>query len=78
MNLMEAITDKDLLDFSQSFSVARSYTGDTLFPDVKTEHLQAEYFRLADEPNLPTLAMVHGFDTEAANVPASVSLRKMR
>ena len=66
MNLMEAITDKDLLELSQNFPIHRNYTGDTLFPDVKTEHLVAEYYRLADEPNLPSIAMVHGFDTEAA------------
>lgn len=65
MNVMELITDKDLLDFSQAYPVKRAYLGDTLFPDQKTEHLEAEYMRLADAPNLPYAASVHGFDTEA-------------
>ena len=65
MNLLELISDKDLLEFSQNYPIQRSFMGDALFPDRKTEHLEAEYMRLADEPNLPYAAEVHGFDTEA-------------
>ena len=66
MNILQLISDKDRLSFSQNLSIQRNYLGDTLFPDLKTQHLEAEYFRLTDGLNLPTMAQVHGFDTEAA------------
>lgn len=65
MDIEKMIDDKDLLAFSQNFSVQRSYLGDTLFPDVKTQHLKAEFYRLSDQRMLPTMAQVHGFNTEA-------------
>lgn len=54
------------MDFSQNYSIARNYVGDRLFPDIKTENLEAEYERLSEGMDLPTAAMVHAFDTEAA------------
>lgn len=66
MNILELIKDKDRLDFSQNLSIARNYMGDRLFPDVKTQHLEAEFYRLADDVQIPTMAKVHAFDTEAA------------
>ena len=66
MNILELIKDKDRLDFSQNLSIARNYMGDRLFPDVKTRHLEAEFYRLADDLQIPTMAKVHAFDTEAA------------
>ena len=65
-NVLTMISDKDRLDFSQNYSIQRNYVGDVLFPDVKTDNLEAEYERLAEGMELPTAAMVHAFDTEAA------------
>lgn len=65
-SVLTMISDKDRLDFSQNYSIQRSYIGDTLFPDIKTENLEAEYERLSEGMELPTAAMVHAFDTEAA------------
>lgn len=65
MDILKLIDNKDRLDFSQNLSIARNYMGDTLFPDIKTENLEAEYFRLSDGLKLPSMALVHGFDTEA-------------
>lgn len=65
MDIMKMIGAKDLLDFSQNLSVARNYMGDRLFPDIKTENLQAEFYRLSDPLQIPTMALVHAFDTEA-------------
>lgn len=65
-SVLTMISDKDRLDFSQNYSIARNYLGDTLFPDIKTENLEAEYERLSEGMELPTAAMVHAFDTEAA------------
>jgi len=57
---------KELLDFSQNFAVARNYAGSRLFPDAKTQYFEAEYYRLVKNGNLPQVAKVHAFDTEAA------------
>lgn len=65
MDIMKLIKSKDLLDFSQNFSVSRNYLGDRLFPDIKTQNMQAEFYRLSDQRMLPTMAMVHALDTEA-------------
>ena len=65
-DILELISDADRLDFSQNISVARpAYLGDRLFPDQKTESLKAEYLRLANGAQIPTMATVHAFDTEA-------------
>ncbi len=64
--ILELIKNKDRLAYSQNYSVKRLYKGNTTFPDVKTQHLEAEYFRLSQGSNLPTAAMVHALDTEAA------------
>lgn len=65
-DILKLITQADRLDFSQNYSISRpAYLGDTLFPDVKTQALQAEYLRLATGANLPVIASVHAFDTEA-------------
>lgn len=65
-DILKLISQADRLDFSQNFSIARpNYLGDTLFPDVKTQSLQAEYLRLASGASLPVIASVHAFDTEA-------------
>lgn len=64
--ILELIKNKDRLVYSQNYSVKRPYKGNVTFPDVKTQHLEAEYFRLSQGSNLPTAAMVHALDTEAA------------
>lgn len=65
-DILTLISDADRLSFSQNLSIARpAYLGDRLFPDTKTENLMAEYFRLAKGANIPVMATVHAFDTEA-------------
>lgn len=56
---------KDLLDFSRNFSIKRNYLGDRLFDDVKTENLEAEFYRLSEGASIPKMAQVHALDTEA-------------
>lgn len=63
--ISDLITEREMLDFSQGFDVQRNYTGSRLLPDRKTQYIEAEYTRLAENGNLPTVAMIHGFDTEA-------------
>ena len=64
-DILEMIKSKDRLSFSQNYSVKRPYRGATLFPDIKTPNLEAEYCRLSNGSALPTVAQVHAFDTEA-------------
>lgn len=76
MDILKMITKKDLLDFSQNLSIKRNYLGDRLFPDIKTENLQAEFYRLSDPVQIPTMALVHAFDTEA-NIGTRPAMEKM-
>lgn len=69
------IEKADLLDFSQNFSVARNYMGSSLFPDRKTQYIEAEYTRLCKNGNLPQIAMVHSYDTEA-HIGSRIPLEK--
>lgn len=65
-DILKMLEAKDQLDFSQNFLIARpQYLGDTIFPDQKTQHFKAEYLRLAAGDQLPTMALIHGLDTEA-------------
>lgn len=67
MNILDKITNKDLLELAANINIQDIGSfGDRLFPNRKTEYLEAEYIRLANSPTLPRAAMVHGFDTEAA------------
>lgn len=64
-NVLDAISVDERLNFAQNFSVARPTVLDTIFPDIKTQHFKAEYYRLMQGQNLPTPAFVHALDTEA-------------
>lgn len=64
-NVLDTISVTERVNFSQNFAVARPTVLDTIFPDVKTQHFKAEYYRLMQGQNLPTPAYVHALDTEA-------------
>lgn len=65
-DILNLISDAERLEFSQNLSVARpAYIGDRIFPDQKTENIKAEYLRLTEGANIPVMATVHAFDTEA-------------
>ena len=50
--ISELITERDMLDFSQGFNVQRNYLGSRLFPDQKTQYIEAEYSRIVENGNL--------------------------
>lgn len=64
-NVLDTISVEERLNFSQNFAVARPTVLDAIFPDVKSQHFKAEYYRLMQGQNLPTPAYVHALDTEA-------------
>lgn len=76
MDILKLISKKDLLDFSQNLSIRRNYLGDTIFPDQKTENMSAEFYRLSDPVQLPTMALVHALDTEA-NIGTRPTMEKV-
>lgn len=63
--LSNLIDNRELLDFSQHFSVARNYAVAALFADRKTQYIEQEYTRLCENGNLPMSAQVHALDSEA-------------
>ena len=63
-DVLGLIESKDLLAFSQNYSIERNYVGNRLFPNIKTENLEAEYYSMSALNQLPTLAKVHAFDSE--------------
>lgn len=75
-NVLDAINPRERLNFSQNFEVARPTVLDRVFPDVKTEYIEAEYLRLTQGQNLPTAAFVHALDTEA-NIGQRPSFEKV-
>ena len=65
-DILRMLSQAEQLDFSQNFLIPRpNYIGDAIFPDRKTQNFKAEYLRLAAGSQLPTMALVHGLDTEA-------------
>lgn len=64
-NVLDTINVTERLNFSQNFAVARPTVLDTIFPDVKSQHFKAEYYRLMQGQNLPTPAFVHALNSEA-------------
>ena len=65
MNIYEKLDKRELLDFSQNYVVDRNYLGNALFPNRKTDNLEVEWMRLEENGNLPTLAPISAWDTEA-------------
>ena len=66
MSILDQITSNNLIEFGSNLNIMNIGTdGDRLFPNMKTQYLEAEYMRLAKSPSLPHAAMVHGYDTEA-------------
>lgn len=64
-DILEMLSQSEQLDFSQNFLISRpNYLGDVIFPDRKTQNFKAEYLRLAAGSQLPTMALIHGLDTE--------------
>lgn len=64
-DILTTITEEERINFSQEYSVKRPTILDAIFPDVKTQYLKAEYYRLMSGQNIPVVALVHALDTEA-------------
>lgn len=68
LQILDLVSDVERLDFSQNFDinlVGGNGLGNVLFPNVKTQEAEAEYYRLANGSNIPVAGNVHALDTEA-------------
>lgn len=63
----EAMIDQvELLDFSRNYVIQRpANVLDSFFTDEKTESIMAKWFFLTGNDQIPAVASVHAFDTEA-------------
>lgn len=64
-NAIGLVDRQELLDFAQNLDTTRTWMGSSLFPDRKVQYINAEYSRMIKNGNLPQMAKVHAFDTEA-------------
>lgn len=64
-NVLTTISEEERINFSQEYSVKRPTILDIIFPDVKSQYMKAEYYRLMSGQSLPKVAFVHALDTEA-------------
>ncbi|WNY26196.1 major capsid protein [Methanolapillus millepedarum] len=64
MDITELISDAELLAFNQTLQIKQQPLSGRLFPGRKTKTLEAEFYRMSEGYNVPTMALVHAFDTE--------------
>lgn len=68
LQILELINPAERIDFSMNFDinlVGGNGLGNQLFPNIKTQEAEAEFFRLANGSNIPVAGNVHALDTEA-------------
>ena len=65
MDILNLITNKDRIDFSENYVYKHDFKLTRLFPANKTKNLKVAVNRLVENGNLPVMANFHAFDTEA-------------
>lgn len=65
MDISTLIKRKDLDDFSANYEYPTDWLGTQLFPREKTDDLEFALSQLEQYGNIPSIAKVHAFDTEA-------------
>lgn len=65
MDILNLITNKDRVDFSENFNYKTNFKLDSLFPKEKTDNLKVAISRLVENGTLPVMATIHALDTEA-------------
>lgn len=64
-NVYGKVAKKDWIDIGSQVPTRQNDPIDSLFGDVKTDNIVAEWESLASEYGIPMMAQFHGFDTEA-------------
>lgn len=70
------ITDEELLAFAEGLKYKTNTLAGQLFPDEKTDSLEATWYDISDGSDLPVMAQVHGWDTEA-NIASRKPLQRV-
>jgi len=65
MNILNLITDKDRLEFSENYNYQTNFALSSLFPSRKSKNLKVDVTRLVENGSLPVMAQFHALDTEA-------------
>ena len=65
MDYLNMLTDADILDINKNIGYKSNFTLDKLFASKKTPNLFVEAERMIEGSNIPVMAQVHAFDTEA-------------
>lgn len=65
MNLLNLLTNKDRVDYSENFAYKQNFKLESLFGKEKTSNLKVAITRIVENGTLPTMASFHALDTEA-------------
>ncbi len=65
MDFLKLIEDKDIMSFAENYSYDKNYMGQKLFPMQKTDNLKVSAKMLMEGGDIPVMAQVHAFDSEA-------------
>lgn len=65
MDILSLITEAQRFDFAANYNYQMGFMGEKLFPSEKTRDLKVRVRQLQEGGNLPVMAQVHAFDTEA-------------
>lgn len=64
-DLLKLISAKQWTEFTANYSYPTNFMGQKLFPSIKTEDLDVAIAQLVEGGQIPVMAQVHAFDTEA-------------
>lgn len=65
MDILSLIKPTDLKDFMDNYDYNTDFVGNALFPAEKTDDLEFSIANLVENGNVPAIAKVHSFDSEA-------------
>lgn len=65
MDILSLVSDAQRMTFAQNLNYNYNFLGEKLFTAEKTFNLKARLRQIADGGNLPVMAQVHAFDSEA-------------
>lgn len=65
MDILSLITNEQLAEFASAYKYEKNFMGEKLFPSRKTNDIKVAIRKLVENGNLPVMAQVHAFDSEA-------------
>ena len=65
MNILNLLTNKDRIDYSEGYQYKKDFKTTVLFPQRKTDNMKVAIARLVENGALPVMANFHALDAEA-------------